>query len=137
MKLDLNTISEEPPKYANDLYDDVCVVGSHRRMRECEKFLEALTKMRMGKDRAGAFLVAEPENEYDENAIKVRGFVTKKRFAGGGTKTYHIGYIPKSMAYSITKNYDDAGKLFVKLLEFNHNPKREYPISIIIDILEK
>lgn len=137
MKLKLYKISQDPSRYAPNIYTDVCVVGSHHREDECENFLEAINSMKIGKDRLGAFLVPDPDNEYDSNALKIRAFVTKKSLFGGGTKTYHIGFVPKRMAYAITKNHNYPEKLFVKLLEFNYNPDDEYPIAIIIDIFEK
>jgi len=137
LKLKLRKISQNPARYAPVIYTDMCVAGSHHREDQCENFLEAINNMKMSKDRLGAFLVPDPDNEYDSNALKVRGFVTKKGFLSSGTRTYHIGFVPRRMAYTITKEYPKPGELFVKLLEFNYNPDDEYPIAIIIDIFEK
>jgi len=137
MKLKLEEVSQDPSRYAPVIYKDVCVMGSHHRQDECEKFLEAIDGMKLGKDRLGAFLVPDPDNKHDSNALKVRGFVTKKGFFDNSTRTFHIGFVPRRMAFKLTKEYSEPGKLFPKLLEFNYNPDDEYPIAIIFDIFEK
>jgi len=57
-----------------------------------------------------AFLKREPNNKYDENAIKV--FIKAKPFFGLiGSRNKHIGYIKADRAKKIAKKIDE-GKQF-------------------------
>lgn len=112
---------------------DVLVMGTGLRRDNVVAFGRALlASQQSDNDFAdiGIQLIREPENEYDEFAIKVYGSWKQM----GRSVNRHIGYVPKKLAYKIGMNNGDDNLL--GLLSSMHN-NEDNGFDIKIHILAK
>lgn len=96
-------VSPAVPLPGTHVFTDVSVRGVGGPTRAvARKFIDAWNKAR-DDEKPQIRLVREPENEYDENAIKVMG--------KAGTRAAKLGYVDSDTAYDITTGFAEDAPL--------------------------
>lgn len=81
-----------------------------------------------GVDDLSISLEREPENRFDQFAIKVIG-----EWVQNGVKhSRHIGYVPKKLAYKVAMNVDDDEPITALLSSMNNNDEHGFDIKFHI-----
>ncbi|WP_347505161.1 HIRAN domain-containing protein [Pseudomonas anguilliseptica] len=81
------------------------------------------------------FLVREPGNQHDPNAIAV--YIEAKRLFFFGPYRYQIGYVNKRWAASFTKRMDAGGRIIQAYVRSFHAPEdQDFPRVSIVAIVD-
>jgi len=116
------------------IYEDVLVRGTNYRGSDPENCITLITDQSR-KTKATAKLVPEPSNKTDKHAMAVYVDVIEKTgFVKTVNHTFHIGYLPKRMAYAVSMREQKGEFVDVELIEASKDEDSEYPHTFIVDV---
>lgn len=95
----------ERPPGAWKIWARTNVAGTRHRADDVERFLTR--GARSDPSKFGLSLQPDPKNPYDENAIRVYGYVDGERF--------HLGFVPADLAKELTESAPPDMPIFAQL----------------------
>lgn len=102
--------------------EEIYVAGTYYREDEVLDFLSL--------DKKYIRTLPEPDNPYDQNAIKVMGYGTE----GNNEYSYHIGYLAREYAQALNR-VGVQNQIYTKLSDLNFDyPKFDDDIEIVIQL---
>lgn len=117
------------------IYDDVLVVGTSYREENVLAAWNLLNETERKFTKIAAVIYPEPDNKVDKHAMAVHINVSEKLgFLKSRSHEFHIGYLPRNMAYACSKREKEGEIVDAALNSFSYDPDEEYKFNIAIDV---